>query len=438
MQARRIEYVALSTVQGAKRNPKLHAKEAIATSIRRHGFVELPVIDERTGRLVAGHGRVDDLATKKAAGQPAPAGVRVEHDDWFVPVVRGWSSESDAQAEAYLVASNRTTEMGGWDTESLASLLDDVRGAGELEASAYSAKELDRMLAAMEKPLEGLIDPNSPAEPEAPELRAKTGELWRLGDHRLLVGDSTNREDVARLFAVGGRGRASCLWTDPPYGVNYEGKSKVHSQGKIGNDTPEAAIEVASAALRNAMDVLTEGAPFYIAHPAGPLGIEFLAAIKRLGWRYRQALVWDKGVMVLGHSDYHYAHEPIAYGYLPGAGRPGRGGDVGWYGDNSQTTVFRIPKPAVSAEHPTMKPVELVEAMVHNSTRKGDLVYEPFAGSGTTIIACERLGRTCFAIERDPVFASRIIARYEAFLGVVAELDPGSGVEIRRRKTSDA
>ena len=141
------------------------------------------------------------------------------------------------------------------------------------------------------------------------------------------------------------------------------------------------------------------------------------------GWDLRQTLVWVKDAFVLGHSDYHYQHEPILYGYKPipeGEGRLGRGA-ARWYGDNAQASVLAVDRPKVNADHPTSKPVELIERCLHNSTRRGDVVFEPFAGSGSTLIACERLGRSCRAVEIDPRYVDVIVARWQAFTGNAAE-----------------
>jgi DNA modification methylase len=164
---------------------------------------------------------------------------------------------------------------------------------------------------------------------------------------------------------------------------------------------------------------LAPSSPFYVSAPAGPRSAAFRAAIEAVGWRLHQELVWVKGTIVLGHSDYQYGHEPILYGYVPGAGRPGRGRRPGshWYGDNGESSVLEYPKPAANRDHPTAKPVALVGHCLRNSTRPADLVYEPFAGSGTTLIAAEQLGRRCHAMELDPRYAQVTIERWQSFTG---------------------
>jgi DNA modification methylase len=215
--------------------------------------------------------------------------------------------------------------------------------------------------------------------------------------------------------------RAVCLWTDPPYGVAYTGGTK--DALTIANDTADGLEGLLGAALGNAEHCLAPGASFYIAHPAGPLTLTFQQVVATLGWRLRQTLVWVKDSLVLGHADYHYRHEPILYGFLPGPGRKGRG-SAGWYGDDRQTTVFEIPRPKRSEQHPTMKPVALISAMLANSTKRNDLVLDPFAGSGSTLLACEELGRTARVLELDPRYCDVIVNRWEQATGNTAERIP--------------
>lgn len=236
--------------------------------------------------------------------------------------------------------------------------------------------------------------------------------------HALLCGDATSAEDVAQLMAAGGGERADVMWTDPPYGVSYVGKTKraLTIQNDGAGDLDGLLTDAFAAADSAA---LVEGAAIYVAGPSGPQGIVFINVF-HAQWPLRQILMWVKDSMVLGHSDYHYRHELILYAFKPapegGIGRLGRGGDR-WYGPNNATSVFEIPRPKRSEEHPTMKPVALVAAMLENSSAVGDVVYEPFCGSGTTLIASERLGRRCRALELDPRYCDVILARFEAETG---------------------
>jgi DNA modification methylase len=255
-----------------------------------------------------------------------------------------------------------------------------------------------------------LRDPDeAPPPPEVPE--SGLGDLWALGEHRLLCGDSTSADAMRRLM---GDERANVVWTDPPYGVNYVGKT---ARGlRIAGDSAAGLRELLHGAFTAVDSVIEDGAPLYVAHPAGALSLTFGEAFVAQGWRLHQTLVWVKDQMVLGHADYHYRHEPLLYGYKPAPARRGRGAK-GWYGSNAETSVFEIPRPAASREHPTAKPVELIKRCLANSSREGDIVLDPFAGSGSTLAACEVLDRRSFSLEVDPRYADVIVKRWEALTG---------------------
>jgi site-specific DNA-methyltransferase (adenine-specific) len=212
---------------------------------------------------------------------------------------------------------------------------------------------------------------------------------------------------------------ADCIWTDPPYGVDYVGKTKA---GLTIENDQVPADELVRDAFSVARKHVAEGAPFYCAGPAGPRSLAYQLALLDSGFRLHEELIWVKDAFVLGHSDYHYAHEPIFYGYAPGSGRPGRGRHAGsrWYGDNSQSSVLAYDRPKRSEEHPTMKPVALVAHCLANSTPAGGSVLDPFVGSGSTIVAAEQLGRRCYATDIDPRYAAVAMARWESFTGETA------------------
>lgn len=405
----------LDEVKQAPSNPKEHDIGEICVSIGRRGFVELPAIDERTGRLVAGHGRLEALQKMHADKAPLPGGLREEGGKWLMPVVRGWASKNDADAAAYLVASNRLVELGGWNEDVLRALMAEIAltAPEEISGSGYDQQDIDKFINEMNSAVG--------VEPEIPlvhQTDIKTGDLFELGDHKILCGDST--KDAARVI---GDGEATCVWTDPPYGVDYKGraegsKNPVHLAG-IANDAGfDGLPALLGGAFAACFAALRLGGHIYVAHvmpPGNPT--VFYDALKSSGLKFVQQLIWDKGSMVLGHSDYHYQHEPIIYGMKPGGeGRQGRGG-AGWYGDNAQVSVLSVPKPQRSDEHPTMKPLELIEIGIKNSSKVGDVVFEPFSGSGSTLLACERLTRKCRAIEIDPRFVQVCITRWEKMTG---------------------
>ncbi|GAA1281326.1 DNA modification methylase [Saccharothrix xinjiangensis] len=432
-EGRFVGYVPLPDVQLAPRNPKAHDATAIARSIGHFGFAELPLVDERTGRLVAGHGRYDQLVALKAGGATPPDGVRVGDDgEWEMPVVRGWASRSDEDAEAYLIASNNITTIGGWDERLLAELLGDLADSQLLELTGFDADGLEDLLASIQEadlpPPVALTEPDDePARPVKP--RTREGDVWLLGPHRVLCGDATDQTAVEDMLDGD---RCDVAWTDPPYGVDYVGGTA--DALTIRNDSAVGLSELLRDMLPVATAGLKPGAPFYIAHPPGPLAYVFFTAVQRAGWLLRQGLVWVKDHFVLGRSDYHYQHEAVMYGFVPGGqGRLGRGGPR-WFGDDAQTTVFEVPKPRISEDHPTKKPVKLITAHLTNSCRPGGLVLDLFGGSGSTLIAAHHHGAVARLVELDPRFVDVICRRWQEHTGVLPVLrSTGEEVDFAER-----
>ena len=267
------------------------------------------------------------------------------------------------------------------------------------------------------------VDADAEQVPEAPKTPyTKVGQVWKLGDSVLVVGSSTDEELVRKGVTLLGDD-PQCIWTDPPYGVNYVGGTK--DKLKISNDfTIDKAIDVTEQAFALAVKICRSGSPFYMAHP-DKYRVQFQQAIEQVGCDWRQTLIWVKSQLSLGYADYQIQEEPIAYGFFPnpaGGGRLGRGG-IHWYGDAKQTTVLRFDKPRANREHPTMKPVDLIQSMLKNSCRKGGSVYDPFGGSGSTLIAATGLGMRCLTVELDPKYADVICRRYQEFTGILPELD---------------
>jgi site-specific DNA-methyltransferase (adenine-specific) len=327
----------------------------------------------------------------------------------------GWESvqvvhvDVDEETAARIVAvDNRSSDLATNDDELLAELLASLP---DLTATGYSSEDLDALLASVDTsvPIKGDPDdaPDLPIEPVT-----EPGQMWELGPHRLLCADATDADAVA-AFMDGDL--ADCMWTDPPYGVSYVGKTK--DALTIRNDGAENLEALLDAAFAAADQVLRPGAPVYVAHPPGPLSLDFARAFLNAAWSLRQNLIWVKDQMVLGRSDYHYRHEPVLYGFTAGGeGRLGRGGDR-WYGDNAQTSVFEVPRPSRSEVHPTMKPVDLITAHLNNSCRPGGLVYEPFGGSGSTLIAAHMTRRAARVVELDPAYADVICRRWQEATG---------------------
>jgi DNA modification methylase len=348
-----------------------------------------PLIALPDGTVIAGNQR---LVALRALGWPsAPVVVA----DIGRERARVWALRDNA---AY----------GEWDDEALAELLRELAEGGvDLALTGFEAAELDRLLSGFTPS----VDPDA-APPLPEEADSVAGEIYRLGSHRLLCGDATDPDQLAALLEGA---QAEVLWTDPPYGLGYVGKTK--QALRIANDNAAGLDALLRRAFAAIDTVFAPAGRFYIASPAGLPGLTFRQAVVAAGWQLHQTLVWAKQTPVLSHCDYLYAHEDVLYGWKPGAGRPGRGRHRGsrWYGNNAQQSVFHVDRPARSAEHPTMKPVALIAAMLKNSSRRGDPVLDPFAGSGSTLIACESLGRRCLAVEIDPRYCDVIRRRHEEY-----------------------
>lgn len=400
--SRRMEFSPLASVQSATRNVKAHDLGAIIESVRRFGFADAVVIDERTGRLVSGHGRIDALRAMKADGAPPPAGVQVDGDEWLVPVQRGWASRNDAEAEAFIVAANRLVELGGWDQPGLEAVLADLAKQGALAGTGYDADDVDRMLAeAAARDLDPKVDRDE--IPPQPPPRSALGDVWLLGRHRLMCGDSTKVEDVTKLLDGA---KPHLMVTDPPYGVEYDPSWRGPSgaQGRVLNDDRADWTE----AWR-----LFTGEVAYVWH-AGVGSPVVAMSLTSVGFALRALIVWNKSTLVFGRGHYHHKHEPLWYAVR-------KGGTGHWQGSRTETTVWDIDKPTASdTGHSTQKPVECMKRPMLNNSEPGDAVYDPFCGSGSSLIAAEESGRVLLAMELNPAYVDLAVARWEAFTGKTA------------------
>lgn len=412
---RRIELMPLGTLQGAKRNPKKHSGD-IGVSVERFGYVEAILLDERTGRIVAGHGRREALQLLKKKGATPPEGVEERDGEWFVPVQRGWSSRSDTEADAYLLASNKLTEVGGWDDAALAGMLKELDGLGALDGVGFGEDEIAQLLgdAGIAGGVDGADADEVPEAPAEAEVYVKSGELWLLGEHRLLCGDSTKSSDVARL--MGGK-KAVLMATDPPYGVAYgdETGDAASKFGTIANDESDGPRlqSFLESVFRTWADHLTHDAAWYLWHAQLTQGF-FAAAAAAVQLLIHRQIVWVKPSLVLGHGDYHWRHELCFYGWR-------QGHRCRWLGDRTQTSVWEIGREN-DGIHPTQKPTEVFERPMLFNTTEGEIVAEPFSGSGSQIIAAEKTGRRCYAMELEPRYVQVAIERWQKFTGKQATL----------------
>ena len=310
---------------------------------------------------------------------------------------------TEPQKRKYRVLANKTNEKSGWDFDLLAAELDDLDFEGydfewelpEPDMDGGEAKE----------------DGYDVVLPKT--ARTKPGEIYRLGRHRLMCGSSTDPEQVKTL--MGGH-TADLLLTDPPYGVDYVGGTgmMIENDNLAGDEFLQFLRDTFDAANQ----VMRPGAAFYIWH-ADSNGALFRNACDLVGWKVRQCLIWVKNSIVMGRQDYQWKHEPCLYGWKAGAAHD-------WESDRKQTTVLEYDKPQKSELHPTMKPIPLFDYQMSNNTKRGDIVLDLFAGSGTTIIAAEQNGRSAYCMELDPKYCDVIIDRWELFTGKKAEKIEGA------------
>jgi DNA modification methylase len=298
-----------------------------------------------------------------------------------------------------------------WDEELLSQELLALKDLDfDLNLTGFEDEELARLLAAQD-PAEGLTDEDSiPELPETPVCQ--TGDLWILGDHKLLVGDATQGEDVARLMADVA---ADLVFTDPPYNVDYEGYTEDRLKIKGDRMSDAEFKQFLEAAFRSYRIALKPGASLYVCQSSS-WQREFQNALESAGFEVRCQIIWAKNTFAWGFGRYKIQHEPMFYAHVAGQKDP-------WYGDKSQSTLWEEKKPAANTLHPTAKPVELVERALLNSSKAGDVVVDMFAGSGSTLVGCERRGRKARLVEIDPRYADCILRRYEEYTGKQAKLD---------------
>ena len=394
------------------RNARTHSDsqvEQLAQSIREFRFTN-PVLVDGDGGIIAGHGRV--MAAKKLGMDTVPT-IRV---DWL----------NDAQRRAYILADNKLALNAGWDEAMLAQELDELRVDGfDLGMTGFSTREIDELLASLDSEHVGMTEDDAVPEVQA-EAISQPGDIWHLGDHVLMCGDSTDLDHVKTL--LGASGLADMVFTDPPYGVNYSGKGSVHESHvraaalkgapaktrhrPIANDAlnDEQQLNFWRDAFISVASAIKPGAAYYICSPQGGRMMMMMQAMAEAGIPQLHEIIWRKNTFSLGRADYHYQHEPILYGWKEGAGHA-------WYGGRDQTSVWDFPKPQKSDLHPTMKPVDLIEKALRNSSKAGDMILDLFGGSGSTMIASEKTNRLCRMMELDRHYCDVIVRRWQEFTG---------------------
>lgn len=428
MSDRRLEMMSIAAIATATRNPKDHDIGELSKSIGRFGFADGLIFDERTQRLVAGHGRLEALrALQRAGGEPPEGITRTVSGEWMVPVQRGWASKSDADADAFIIAANRLSEIGGWDQKALDEMLVDLAKGGEaaLSGIGFDGDDVDRILRELAPPPAEVV-----VEPQTTSIRL--GDLFALGGHRLLCGDSTSPADVSRLM---GDSRAGLMNTDPPYGVGYANADRPNpgvakprvAKPRVANDllVDDALQSFLERAFTAAAGALTQNAAWYLWHAHLTQGFFAAAAAAAANVVLHRQIIWVKPVLLLTRGQYHWKHEPCFFGWVEGHQPPDYGEGNG---ERTQTTVWEID--GVSAaerkelNHATPKPPRLFEIPIVKHLQRGEICYEPFAGSGPQFIAADQTGRRCFGLELEPIHVQTIINRWEKLTGRKAEKLP--------------
>ena len=366
-------------------NARTHSPEQISklrSSLREFGFVN-PVIIDKDNNVIAGHGRL--IAAKEEGIEEVPC------------VLADYLTE--AQKKAYIIADNRFAQDAGWDEELLRVEIEELEGMDfDPLLTGFDESEIADLFSGSN---------DSEAEDDDFDLTAalekasfvERGDIWTVGRHRLMCGDATSEEDVDSL--MDGK-RANLILTDPPYGVSFKSSSGLTIKNdSMGNEEFYKFLYDAFARMR---DHTEKGGSAYVFH-ADTEGLNFRKAFIDAGFHLSGVCIWAKNSLVLGRSDYQWQHEPVLYGFL-------QDGKHKWYAGRKQTTVWNFDKPKRSADHPTSKPLDLLGYPIGNSTQENAIVLDTFGGSGSTMMACEQMGRVCYMMELDEKYASVILRRY--------------------------
>lgn len=414
----KLEQLPLNELTPDPNNARTHDEtnlKAIEGSLREFGQRK-PIVIDQQGVIVAGNGTVE--AARRLGWSEIQA----------VRIPAGWSAD---KIKAFALADNRTAELAGWNQEVLDQQLRDLEEVG-IEVASFGFEVPDIPILD--------IETFEDEYPEEVAPRTQLGDVWQLGEHRLVCGDSTN-PDVVKTALAGQE--ADCVFTDPPYNVAYEGGTKdkltIQNDDMTDGQFSKFLFDFYAAAIVNTK----AGGPIYVCH-ADSAGESFRHNMVESGWLLKQCIIWVKDSLVLGRQDYNWQHEPILYGWKPGAAHS-------WYGPFTNTTVVEFEKqdfskmtktelveflekalttstvvrekrPRRNDIHPTMKPIALVSKLLKNSCVKNDLVLDQFGGSGSTLIACEQLGLRAALVELDPKYCDATIQRWENFTGQKAEL----------------
>lgn len=392
-----MQLVSISQLVPYVNNARTHSDaqvKKLRASLREFGFIN-PVIIDREFNVIAGHGRI--LAAKEEGIEKVPC-VFV---DYLTP----------AQKKAYILADNRMAMDAGWDEELLRVEIEALQAESfDVGLTGFDEKDIAELFAGEDDDAQD-DDFDVDEELQKPPV-TKNGDVWLLGNHRLICGDSTKAETYEVL--MNGK-KANLVVTDPPYNVNYEG-----SAGKIQNDSMKEDVfeKFLLDAYTQMNAAMADDASIYVFH-SDSHGLAFRKAFEEAGFYLSGCCIWKKQSLVLGRSPYQWQHEPCLFGWK-------KNGKHQWYSDRKQTTIWEFDKPKKNGDHPTMKPIPLIAYPIRNSSMSNCIVLDPFGGSGSTLIACEQLGRICHTIELDEKYCDVIVKRY------IEQVGSAEGVSVVR------
>ena len=365
-------------------NARTHSAEQIIklrSSLREFGFVN-PIIIDRDFNVIAGHGRL--MAAKEEGINEVPC--------VFADFL------TDAQKKAYILADNRMAMDAGWDEELLKIEMEELQNLGyDLGYTGFDEKELADLFGIDDKEVKDDEFDLTAALEKASFV--ERGDVWFVGKHKLMCGDATSSEDVAKLMEDK---KANLILTDPPYNVAFKSSDglTIQNDSMKNNDFYEFLF----SSFKNMAEHLENGGAAYIFH-ADTEGLNFRKAFIDAGFHLAGCCIWVKDSLVLGRSDYQWQHEPVLYGFMQNGKHP-------WYSDRKQTTIWNFDKPKKNSNHPTSKPLDLLTYPINNSTQANAIVIDTFGGSGSTLMACEKMNRICYTMELDEKYASVILRRY--------------------------
>ena len=393
-----IQKINIEKLKAAEYNPRKDLKpedeeyQKIKKSILEFGYVA-PIIVNSDMTVIGGHQRL-----------------KVLRELGYTEIECNIVDLDKAKEKALNIALNKIS--GEWDNAKLEELLAELKNEDiDMDITGFSFDEVDNILKDITGSKEDDFDIDQ-ALSEIDEPVTKPGDIWILGKNRLMCGDSTVKENVDKLM---NDKLADFILTDPPYNVDYEGKTVDALKIENDNMSETEFYNFLLDAFRNMFEKIKYGGSIYVFH-ADTEGLNFRNAFKSVGFKLAQCLVWVKNTFVMGRQDYQWRHEPILYGWKEGAGHY-------FIDDRKQSTVLEFDKPTRNAEHPTMKPIDLLVYLIKNSSKENDLILDLFGGSGSTLIAAEQVKRCCYTMELDPKYCDVIVKRWELLTGEKAILE---------------